>query len=281
MNISTERIWCYTCEKEVHIQAALQHQRGQTPDSTSITPPASKYGFERNMDNDDDDDGLDYGDDPEAQPRGLIGLQNLGNTCYMNAALQALSHTQPLTEYFIDCSSVVSILAGDKKPGLSRAYQKLIKELWNRKTRGYVVPNNILYGIRNVHPMFRGYHQHDTQEFLRCFMDQLHEELKEPVCAAGCEDKLNSEADGDHQEPRSVHIRRRAASSGASDTTYFNRIRRKSPAPSVRSESRPDGYLRIHNNLDNGPQNGPNCHRRSASFAGTQHSYVTHVPLYG
>lgn len=46
---------------------------------------------------------------------------------------------------------------------------------------GYITPRGILYGIRGVHPMFRGFQQHDTQEFLRCFMDQLHEELKEQV----------------------------------------------------------------------------------------------------
>lgn len=32
---------------------------------------------------------------------GLVGLQNLGNTCYMNAALQCLSNCQKLTEYFL------------------------------------------------------------------------------------------------------------------------------------------------------------------------------------
>jgi ubiquitin carboxyl-terminal hydrolase 20/33 len=103
--------------------------------------------------------------------RGLVGLSNLGNTCYMNAALQCLSNTPALTQHLLDCPDLVP---RDLKPNLSLAYRNLLLDLWCSTVSGYVEPSGVLHAIKSVFPAFRGFQQHDSQEFLRCMMDQLH-----------------------------------------------------------------------------------------------------------
>ncbi|KAL3870503.1 hypothetical protein ACJMK2_038558, partial [Sinanodonta woodiana] len=177
VNLTTLRIWCYNCESEVYPEKndppfIIPERRAKpvpiSGDSTNSSPRRSISGGE------DSESDLD---DEHIKARGLTGLQNLGNTCYMNAALQALSNCPPLTRFFLDCGGFVNT---EKNPMLSRSYKKLISEMWHKKRPSYLVPSNVVNGVKVVHPMFRGYAQQDTQEFLRCFMDQLHEELKQP-----------------------------------------------------------------------------------------------------
>ncbi|XP_012695322.2 ubiquitin carboxyl-terminal hydrolase 20 isoform X2 [Clupea harengus] len=185
VNLTTFRIWCYVCEREVFLEqrpvtpAAAAHQcrtPGQDSFHHSGTHPLKAVPIAVA------DEEESESEEDELKPRGLTGMKNIGNSCYMNAALQALSNCPPLTQFFLDCSGLVRT---DKKPALCKSYQKLISELWHKRRPSYVVPTSLSHGIKLVNPMFRGYAQQDTQEFLRCLMDQLHEELKEPLTESG------------------------------------------------------------------------------------------------
>lgn len=199
VNLTTFRVWCYACEKEVFLEQRLAaHPPGPSPKfSEQDSPPPPCHPLKA-VPIAVADEGESESEDDDLKPRGLTGMKNLGNSCYMNAALQALSNCPPLTQFFLECGGLVRT---DKKPALCKSYQKLVTEVWHRKRPSYVVPTSLSHGIKLVNPMFRGYAQQDTQEFLRCLMDQLHEELKEPRVAAALPEARDSDS-SDSDEKR-------------------------------------------------------------------------------
>lgn len=104
---------------------------------------------------------------------GTSGIENLGNTCFLNTALQCLAHTMPLTRY---------ILNGDYRPiewsegnQMFQNYCRLIVALWEDNC--IVAPNSLHKLFAQKCPYYVCYAQHDVQETLAFLIDYLHEEL--------------------------------------------------------------------------------------------------------
>ncbi|KAJ0565226.1 putative ubiquitinyl hydrolase 1 [Helianthus annuus] len=110
--------------------------------------------------------------------RGLAGLQNLGNTCFMNSALQCLLHTSPLVDYFLqDYSNEINKQNPLGMRGeLAVAFGELLRKLWS-SGRTAVAPRVFKGKLARFAPQFSGYNQHDSQELLAFLLDGLHEDL--------------------------------------------------------------------------------------------------------
>jgi len=122
--------------------------------------------------------------------KGIIGLKNRGNTCYLNTSIQCLSNLPLLTEYFLSNSYVPDLnnslhelkKTKNKKINeiiLTREYAKLIKVLWSSITP--LEPKTFHELIQKYDDRFAGYEQQDTQESLALILDYMHEGLKYDV----------------------------------------------------------------------------------------------------
>ncbi|KAM0204587.1 hypothetical protein ACHAPA_001969 [Fusarium lateritium] len=110
---------------------------------------------------------------------GVVGLQNLGNTCYMNSALQCVRSVEELSKYFLtdeyaDEVNKTNPLGYNGKVAMT--YGNLLKDIYS-ESRGSVTPRDFKNTIGRCRSTFSGYGQQDSQEFLGFLLDALQEDL--------------------------------------------------------------------------------------------------------
>ncbi|KAL5110354.1 Ubiquitin carboxyl-terminal hydrolase 2 [Taenia crassiceps] len=111
---------------------------------------------------------------------GLVGLSNLGNTCFMNSVIQCLSNTRELLRVCLDYVYQSELNVNSSMKGnLFTAYADLMRQMWTPScsTITYVSPQRFRSQVQKFAPRFMGYAQQDAQEFLRYLVQGLHEDV--------------------------------------------------------------------------------------------------------
>lgn len=115
--------------------------------------------------------------------RGLSGLCNLGNTCYINSCLQILSHCYELHE-LINIINTNTNTNTNVKNLILQEWTSLKDLMWSKNC--VISPNRFLNAIQHIatikdRELFSGYAQNDLPEFLIFLFDCFHEALERKV----------------------------------------------------------------------------------------------------
>ena len=117
----------------------------------------------------------------------LVGLNNIGATCFMNSTLQCLSQTKELTKYFLNPKNENRIInnnlamANKNSLQLSPIFLELIKKLWDENGGKSFSPHNFMKIVEKMNPLFKQGQAGDSKDFIIFILEQLHKELKKPV----------------------------------------------------------------------------------------------------
>lgn len=108
------------------------------------------------------------------------GLMNFGSTCYLNATLQALSATTPLSILFLD-DQYKNLVQKENWKGsrglLPDIYSNTIRSLW-KGDYDMIKPTTLFKFVGRLNSMFADPgQQQDAQEFFSMIVDVLHEDF--------------------------------------------------------------------------------------------------------
>jgi ubiquitin carboxyl-terminal hydrolase 2/21 len=115
--------------------------------------------------------------------KGLSGLTNLGNTCFLNSTMQVLSHTYELNK-FLEMKTYNKLLNKKYDSILLLEWDSLRELLW--KENCIVSPVKFVSVVQKLakikgQELFTGFNQNDLPEFLIFVIDCFHNALSREV----------------------------------------------------------------------------------------------------
>ena len=123
----------------------------------------------------------------------LIGLKNVGATCYMNATLQCFCNIIKFIDFFKYKlkDEVIQKLESKGNPFLTKDFKYLIENLWQTNGSKYIksyynsansnnkyfIPKSFKEKISEINPLFEGAQANDAKDLVNFLIMTLHEEL--------------------------------------------------------------------------------------------------------
>lgn len=108
--------------------------------------------------------------------KGKVGIQNLGNTCYMSSAIQCLSNIYEFSSYFLNNAFNNMNMSEKNKKSILIQFSNIINKL-HYGTERIIMISSLRTALGVKYKMFLQNTQEDSQEFLLTVLDELHQDL--------------------------------------------------------------------------------------------------------